>query len=97
MNEPEVLTPFPSLQFVCSLISSSLSSSSPSFSCLKIYKKKNTPEAQRICYAVKMVGFKVYGRHGHTNESNNYQLLLSSSKKEYNYTLLKLPVIQVAV
>ena len=50
-----------------------------------------------MCYAVKMVGFKVYGRHGHTNESNNYQLLLSSSKKEYNYTLLKLPVIQVAV
>ena len=44
-----------------------------------------------------MVGFKVYGRHGHTNENNNYQLLLSSSKKEYNYTLLKLPVIQVAV
>lgn len=34
----------------------------------------------------------------HTNESNSYQLpLSSSSKKEYNYTLLKLPVIQVAV
>ena len=40
-----------------------------------------------------MVRFKVYARHGHTNENNNYQMLRSSSKKEYNYTLLQLPVI----